>query len=232
MGSPRFRLDLERFERNIEKIRDEVAALAPGPSPTILPVTKYLDSDDCRRLHDHGYGPLGENRADALVEKAGDEPNPSDWHFIGHLQRNKISRVLLRISLLHSLDNERLASEIEDWGARESRPVEVLVQVNISGEMSKGGLTIAEARAKIPTWTERFRFVRVRGLMTMAPLEDPEASRPCFRGLRELRDDLRGLLAPEARDEFSELSMGMSNDYRIATLEGATLLRLGQLLYE
>lgn len=223
-------LDLDRFRERHRIVSDEVAALAPGVAPRIVVVTKYLVPADTRRLIEAGFSPLGENRAPDLEEKHADGDGDA-WHFIGHLQRNKLGKVLPRIGLLHSIDSQRLAESVENWLEREQRTLGGLVQVNVSGESSKGGLEPEEALARVPEWVRQFSHLRLGGLMTMAPFEDPELTRPVFRAARELRDRIREALPAETAADFSELSMGMSNDYTIATEEGATLLRLGSLLY-
>ncbi len=226
------RLDLVRFEERLGCLRDEVAALSPGRPPAIIVVTKYLSAEDTRRLRAAGIAPLAENRAAELAEKTGSDDREA-WHFVGHLQRNKIATVLPRVGLLHALDSRRLAAALEAWLEKgEKGWCTCLVQVNNSGEASKGGLAPADAEREIPLWVAEFPRVRIRGLMTMAPPIAAERCRPCFAGLRELRDRIRPRLPPEAAAGFVELSMGMSNDYRVAVAEGATLLRIGTRLYE
>lgn len=219
------------FEENYRRLRDELSSA--GSSAKIVAVTKYLEPSDCARLRAAGYGPLGENRSDDLIRKSGDEPVRENWHFIGHLQRNKIPKVLPRISLLHSLDNEPLAAAMNRWlESQDSAPLDCLVQVNVAGEVSKGGLTVDAAEQCVPDWSTRYPLLRLCGLMTMAPHVAPAECRQVFGALRELRDNLSAALPAEMRARFTELSMGMSNDYRIAAEEGATLIRLGRILYE
>ena len=160
---------------------------------------------------------FGENRAQELVQKA--DAVPAEWHFIGHLQTNKVRQVVGRATLIHGVDSLALAEEI----ARRKGPP-VLVQVNTSGEESKSGVDPAEA---IRFCTEVAGVCELRGLMTIpAPTEDPEGSRSAFRALREL--------AAEGRAKglgTQELSMGMSDDFEVAIEEGATLVRLGTILF-
>lgn len=229
-------LDLDRFRARYAEICDEIAtisepsskSMASDPAPRIVVVSKYLDTSDARALIDAGISPLGENRAPELEAKQRPEDGPA-WHFIGHLQRNKIAKVISRVGCVHSIDSARLAEAIDSALEEADQTLSGLVQINVSGETSKGGLTPDQALDQIPDWARRFSHLRLHGLMTMAPLSDPEEARPVFRALRELRDRLRDRL--QAPDEFRELSMGMSNDYRIACEEGATLLRVGSTLY-
>ncbi|MEM7263996.1 MAG: YggS family pyridoxal phosphate-dependent enzyme [Planctomycetota bacterium] len=227
----RLELDLDRFREQHARVKSELEAVAgDGTAPRIVSVTKYLSSADTDRLGAAGFHPLGENRANDLLTKTESKLEPDRWHFIGSIQRNKVNKIVPRVAMLHAVDSERLflavASELE----RNPAPLSVLIQVNVSGEESKSGLTLDEARRAVPRWCEH-DGVQVAGLMTMAPLLDPEECRPYFRALRELRDEIRSELPEELADPFRELSMGMSNDYRIAAEEGATLVRLGRLLY-
>jgi pyridoxal phosphate enzyme (YggS family) len=152
---------------------------------------------------------------------------PVRWHLIGHLQRNKV-RFLPRFALFHALDSARLADAINELGSEAGRPVDGLVQVNVAGEESKGGFARHEWSAE----ADRLRAlpgqgVRVRGIMTMAPLDaDDRMLRTVFAGAREARDVFRA-----AGHDATELSMGMSNDYEVAVEEGATVVRLGTILF-
>ena len=231
----RIPLDLEIFERRWSEIGAELAEASPLPTPpTVVVVSKYLEPADTRALRDAGYAPLGENRAPDLADKAaaGIAAGERGWHFIGHLQRNKVNKVLPLVDLVHAVDSERLATAIDRWAGSEEETVRALVEVNVSGEESKGGLTPEAALAALPEWAERFAGIEFAGLMTMAPFVAAEETRPFFRGLRELRDRIRDQLPAAAAEAFTELSMGMSNDYRVAASEGATIVRIGRTLYE
>ncbi len=225
--------DLNRFRSRYTEVRARVAELSGDREPpTIVVVSKYLTPEECQLLRADGYGPLGENRAQELERKVNSGEDRDGWHFIGHMQRNKVDLVLTRVGRIHSVDSERLARTIDRWiEETSSEPMPCLVQVNISGEGSKGGLAPYQARELIPTWIDAFPGLRIEGLMTMAPDLEPEASRPVFRSLRDLRDEIAAELPGESSEQFRELSMGMSGDYEVATEEGATLLRLGRMLY-
>jgi pyridoxal phosphate enzyme (YggS family) len=151
------------------------------------------------------------------------------WHLIGHLQRNKVDRTLPLIHLIHSADSVRLLLALESAAARLGRVVPVLLEVNASGEESKGGFAPRDLAA-LADELNGLSHVQVRGLMTMAALQEPEACRPTFRRLRELRDRLRVDLG--GSHQVEHLSMGMSNDFEVAIEEGATLVRLGSVLFE
>jgi pyridoxal phosphate enzyme (YggS family) len=197
---------------------------------TIVAVTKYIGVEETKSLIEAGQYDLGENRIQVALPKLEAIPEESGvrWHFIGHLQTNKVKDVLGRFCMIHSLDRLQLAKEIDKRANKLGLTVPCLVQVNVSGEETKGGFSPEELEDFLLTVKE-MKGVEVRGLMTMAPAtDDPETVRPVFRGLRELRDDLlaRGILPAGAR----ELSMGMSGDFEVAVEEGATLVRIGSVL--
>ena len=187
---------------NYERIRAEV-----GDAVTIVAATKYVSVADMAVLAEAGVPVVGENRAQDLERKHAEYGDAFRWHFIGHLQSNKAKVVNRLCELVHSLDSESAARKLT---------VPALVEVNLSGEESKSGIEPDE----LPRFLELYS--EVRGLMTMPPeTADPEASRSYFRRLRELAEQ-HGL---------TELSMGTSQDYRVAAEEGATLVRVGSVLY-
>ena len=178
-----------------------------GERVTIVAATKYVSLDDMAVLAEAGIEVVGENTAQALEAKHGRYASAFRWHFIGHLQSRKARTVNRICELVHSLASESAARRLS---------VPALVEVNLAGESTKSGI----APDELPRFLELYGDVR--GLMTMPPLaDDPVASRPYFRRLRELADD-HGL---------SELSMGTSQDYRVAAEEGATFVRVGSALW-
>jgi len=192
---------------------------------TIVAVTKTHGPDAVQAAVSAGLGDVGENKVQEALAKMDAVDAPVRWHLIGHLQRNK-AKAVPRFHLVHSLDGGRLADAVNAIGERETNPIDVLVQMNVAGEESKGGYSPRELAAE----ADRLRAMaglRVRGVMTMAPLDANERTlREVFRGARESRDVLRAAGHPA-----TELSMGMSNDYEIAVEEGATLVRLGTVLF-
>lgn len=196
----------------IEAARARSGEAASGVK--LVAVTKTVSARVAALVVELGLTDLGESRPQALWQKAAAVPGAA-WHLIGHLQRNKLERTIPLVSLVHSVDSERLLHALDAFGRARGAPVPVLLEVNCSGEAAKGGFAPdAVPVAPLPG-------VQVRGLMTMAALEgDP---RPTFARLRELRD----ALVPGG-----ELSMGMSNDFEVAVEEGATLVRLGTTLFE
>jgi pyridoxal phosphate enzyme (YggS family) len=191
---------------------------------TLIAVTKTVSIDVADLLPPLGLLDLGENRPQELWRKAAALPRTVRWHLIGHLQRNKIERTVPLVHLIHSVDSQRLLQALDEL----DRPVEVLLEVNASGEESKHGFRPDEVPALTDTLAGLKR-VRVRGLMTMAAFEeDPQRCRPTFTLLRNLRDRLQQALGETHR--LAHLSMGMSNDFEVAVEEGATLIRLGTVL--
>ena len=196
-------LSADEVRSNYERIRGEV-----GEEVTIVAATKYVALEDMAALAEAGVAVVGENRAQDLEAKHGTYGDAFRWHFIGHLQSRKAKIVNRTCELVHSLSSESAAKRLE---------IPALVEVNLSGEETKSGVPEAELDALLEAYPQ------VQGLMTMPPeTEDPEASRPYFRRLRELAAE-RGL---------AELSMGTSQDYRVAVEEGATLIRIGSVLYQ
>jgi pyridoxal phosphate enzyme (YggS family) len=194
---------------------------------TLVAVTKTASVEVAAIAFQLGMLDLGESRAQELWKKAAAIPT-ARWHLIGHLQRNKIDRTIPLVSLVHSVDSERVLLALDAFGKKQGKPVPVLLEVNCSREAAKGGF----APETVPAVCDNalsLAGVSLRGLMTMAAYsENPEDARPTFAELRQLRETLRtrtGLPLPE-------LSMGMSGDFEVAVEEGATLVRVGSTLFE
>lgn len=200
------------------------------PIPRMVAVTKYADLDWVRELVKIGQRWLGESRPQQLIERAGQFGPEIEWHLIGTLQRNKVRAVLPHAALIHSVDSIRLLERIDVVATELQLKPRVLLQVNVSGEASKQGFAADDLLVQWRSITAH-QHVEIAGLMTMAPLvDDPEQARRTFRGLRQLRDQLRQRTGNPTL--LSELSMGMSNDFEVAIEEGATLYRIGSLLFE
>ena len=192
----------EEIRSRYAAIRDEV-----GPNVTVVAATKYVSIDDMAALAEAGVEVVGENRAQDMEAKHAVYGDAFRWHFIGHLQSRKAKVVNRICELVHSLDSESAAQRLA---------IPALIEVNLSGEATKSGVAPDQLNAFLELYGD------VRGLMTMPPLaEGPEASRPYFRRLRELAGE-HGL---------RELSMGTSQDYRVAAEEGATYVRVGSVLW-
>ena len=193
----------EQIAARLARVREEV-----GPDVTIVAATKYVAVDDMAALAEAGIDIVGENRAQDLEEKHAAHGDAFRWHFIGHLQSRKAKLVSGICELVHSLDSVSAAKRLE---------IPALIQVNLAGEESKSGVPPEGLQELLDLYPD------IRGLSTMPPFaQDPEASRPHFRKLRELAEE-HGL---------TELSMGTSQDYAVAAEEGATMIRIGSVLYQ
>ena len=213
----------------VAEIRGLLAAAAArgghGQSVRLVAVTKTHGPEAAIEAWEAGVPDCGENKVQEALGKMGAVDVPVVWHLIGHLQRNKVNE-LEHFALFHALDSRRLADAVCEYGLRRERAVDALIQVNASGELSKGGYSPEELRAEADRLTG-MPGIRVVGAMTMAPLDASElVLRQTFAGARHARQVLA-----DAGHPATELSMGMSNDYEIAAEEGATLVRLGTALF-
>ncbi len=227
-------LQMADIGANVARVRARIAeaALRGGRRPesvTLIGVTKTVGLDRVREVVACGVRALGENRVQEARVKVAEVVGVA-WHLIGSLQRNKVKEALRLFEVIHSVDSLGLAEEVSRRsGEREgSRPVDVLIQVNVSEEPQKHGAP-REGTEPLVAQVLRLPGVRLRGLMGMAPLvSDPEEARPYFRRLRELRDRIRERLPDAGVDD---LSMGMTDDFEIAIEEGATMVRVGRALF-
>ena len=234
-----------------ESVKKQIAEAArrAGRSPAevaLIAVTKYADPEQVRARAQLGHRDFGENRVQHLIQQAGmleeffarrkiahsvaqGEFEPVRWHMVGHLQRNKAKKAVEICRLIHSVDSLRLAEEIQAAATRREQPVDVLVQVNCSGEAGKFGCPLPAA-GHLAEQIDTMMQVRVRGLMTMAPYSaNPEDSRGCFTRCRELFEEIRRDGLSEGR--FDILSMGMSGDFAVAIEEGSNLVRVGTAIF-
>ena len=196
-----------------------------GQRTAIVAVTKTHGPEAVAAAWDAGMADIGENRVQEALGKMGEVTVPVRWHLIGHLQRNKVGS-LDRFSLFHALDSARLADAVNRFGADRERAVDVLLQVNPAGEDTKGGFDMRAVEAEAARLLA-MRGLRVIGAMTIARLGANEVElRETFAAVREARDILA-----RAGHPATELSMGMSNDFEVAVEEGATIVRLGSLLF-
>ncbi|WP_304458361.1 YggS family pyridoxal phosphate-dependent enzyme [Alicyclobacillus sendaiensis] len=226
-------MDYGFVPQRVEEIRARVARACArsGRDPAavrLVAVIKTATPDVLPALLAAGIRDVAENRWQMARDKLAHPAAPSfEWHFIGTLQTNKVKYVVPRFAWVHSLDRPELARALSEEAVRRGALVNVLVQVNISGETQKHGVAPEEAEDLVRLARD-LPGLAVRGLMTMAPMVDePEDVRYVFTGLRALRDDLKSRLGLEA---FDELSMGMSDDFEVAVEEGATMIRIGRRL--
>lgn len=250
-------IDTKDLKSRFVEVKQRIAEAAErsGRAPAsvhLVAVTKYAAIDQIRELVQLGHRDLGENHIANLVSRAAlvDEwaarsrampsslpvaglpdliASPIRWHLIGPVQTNKVRKALELVRLIHTVDNLRVAEALHEEALNRDEPCEVLVQINASGELSKGGLALPAVPYIIET-IEGMTSLRCRGIMTMAPHEaDPEATRMTFRRAREVFEDIRtqGIAGPA----FDILSMGMSNDYEIAIAEGGNIVRIGSAIF-
>lgn len=222
---------VDRFGQNLSAVQKRIDAAAQRSGRDagdiqLVAVSKYVDAKMTGRLIQGGAKVLGENRPQALDEKVNALADVDvQWHLIGHLQRNKVKRVVSQATLIHSVDSIRLIDAIEKSAADQSLVVDVLLEVNVSGEAAKHGFSADQLTAALDH-AGSCDHVKVTGLMCMAGLASDCANvRSEFAALRKLRDDL-------ADPQLVHLSMGMSGDFEIAIEEGATLVRVGSMLFE
>ena len=213
------------------KAKIAAACARSGRDPAdvlIVAVTKTHGPETVEEAVRAGLAVIGENKVQEAEWKKPASPSGPEWHLIGHLQGNKVRRALETFAFIHSVDSAKLADRIDAIAEETGARPRILLEVNVSGEKSKSGMRPEDVADTVAHIAARCRRTTVEGLMTMAPFsENPEDSRPYFRRLREIRDDVQaktGVALPT-------LSMGMSGDYEVAVEEGATMVRLGTVLF-
>ena len=193
----------------------------------LVAVSKTNPPEAIREVFEAGQRAFGESRVQEALQKLDALPSEIEWHFIGHLQTNKIRKVVGRFALFHGVDNQNLALQMNRIAGELGVTANVLLEVNVSGEESKFGFDPKTLPAALEVLLP-LPFLRIQGLMTMAPYsDDPETARPYFAKLRELRDRL----AAETGNPLPELSMGMSGDFEQGIAEGATIVRVGSAIF-
>lgn len=239
------------FHKVNDRIADAAARRGRNRDDVVMvAVTKYASPDQIRNIVELGQADLGENRVQQLTQRVpqlaeflsrkktlsgasarSDDATPDKvrWHMLGQLQRNKVKQVAPHVDLIHSVDSLRLAEELHNYAARLEITIDILIQVNVSGESSKSGIVPAAVSHLVES-IDTMMHLRPRGLMTMAPhTDDPEETRPVFARTAEIFEDVKG--RDFAGDHFNILSMGMTNDFEIAIEEGANIVRIGRALF-
>lgn len=225
---------LEDVAANVRAVEARIARAARnrGRSPDeilLVAVSKAIDAERIRQAIAAGVPALGENRVQEAKGKISLLGRQVPWHLVGALQTNKAKDAVLLFDLIHSLDRVELGRELDRRARSVSKVIEALVQVNLAGEATKGGFPPDDLKNALEALAP-LTGIRVRGLMTIPPLaEDPEASRPWFRQLRELATFVNGWGLD--RVEMTHLSMGMSGDFEVAVEEGATMVRIGTAIF-
>ena len=254
MSSPR-RAESASLDDNFRAVNDRIADAAARAGKSredvvMIAVSKYALPDQIRHLVELGQADFGENRVQQLAQRVpqlseflsrkrtlagasarGNDLTPEKvrWHMLGELQRNKVKQVVPHVDLIHSVGSLRLAEELHNYAARLDIVIDILVQVNVSGEASKSGIS-PPAVVHLIESIDTMLHLRPRGLMTMAPqVEDPEQVRPVFARTAEIFNDVKS--AGVGGSHFNALSMGMSDDFEVAIEEGANVVRLGRALF-
>lgn len=226
---------MENIKKNLNEIRDNIKEYTrcsnrDDKDVMLLAVTKTVDVDAVIEAINNGVTDVGENKPQELARKydiIGDKVN---WHLIGSLQTNKVKYIIDKVYMIHSLDREVLCDEIQKRAEKIDRLINCLVQVNISEEESKHGLSENEVIDFIKTVSEKYKNIRIKGLMTMAPFTDQEDEiREVFSGLKNLSIEISKLNISNISMDY--LSMGMSNDYKIAIEEGSNIIRIGTSIF-
>lgn len=197
----------------------------------LVAVSKTHSTSTIMEAYDMGHRVFGENRVQEMIEKAEQLPDDIDWHMIGHLQSNKVKYIAPYIGLIHSVDTMRLLRTIDREGEKNNRVISVLLQVHIAQEQSKFGLTEEKLFELVEEYSaNKFANVKVKGLMGMATFtDDKEQVRSEFKHLKALFDKVKTKL--DDADSFTELSMGMTDDYLIAIEEGSNIVRIGSAIF-
>ena len=219
---------MSKIKENLERIKTQVAPY----NPRIVAVTKYFDETKLIEYYNLGIREFGENRVQDALQKMEKLPEGilegSKFHLIGHLQSNKVKLAVGKFDLIHSVDSLKLAQRISDEAQRQGIVQKVLIQVNNANEESKFGFDPEEIKTCFNEIL-KLKHIKVEGLMNIAPLlDDVVLLRELFKKIKHLKDELES----EYKVELREISMGMSNDYMMALEEGATIIRLGRILFK
>jgi len=219
---------------NIRMIRERIAAAAAraGRDPDgiqLMAVSKTVPPERILQAVDAGITLFGENYVQEAREKIPAIGHNLSWHMIGHLQTNKVKYVITLFDWIHSVDRLELARELDKRAGQQARKLQVLIEVNVSGEASKSGAEPSQV-LELVRQISGLPHLNVRGLMTLPPYsDDPEQSRPYFQALSQLRDEISVAAIPNIR--MDELSMGMTDDFEVAIEEGATIIRVGRAIF-
>lgn len=226
---------MENIRENIESIRKRIADAAKRAGRDVddiklISVTKTVDVDKVVEAIAAGALDAGENKPQELARKYEVLGDKIRWHQIGSLQTNKVKYIIDKVCIIHSLDREGLAEEIDKRANKAGRVIDCLVQVNISGEESKHGMSREEVEPFVRLVAEKYPNIKIKGLMTMAPFDaERDEIRKVFRELKGLSDEINNMNIGNV--EMKELSMGMTNDFEIAVEEGATMVRVGTAIF-
>lgn len=221
------------IKENIEKIIENIKKYSPYPEKVkLVAVTKYVDETKMQEIIECGHNVFGENKAQVIREKVDYFKQKNidvEWHFIGNLQKNKVKYIVNDVTLIHSVNKLTLAQEIDKKAKQLNKTVNVLLEINVFGEESKQGYSLDELIEDL-TELKELKNINIKGLMTMAPLNvDEKVTRKVFSDLLKIKNELN---EKYFNNSLTELSMGMSEDYKIALEEGSTIIRIGSNLFK
>lgn len=218
------------IKNNLDDISSRIKAAAEksgrrAEDIKLIAVTKTVEVERIKQVYDYGILNMGENRVQELMDKYDKLPLDCKWHLIGHLQTNKVKYIIDKVEMIHSVDSIELAKEINSKAAKCGKKMDILLQVNVSGEESKFGVRPEEVYDKIDIISQ-MTSIALRGLMTIAPYaQNPQDIRPVFRNLYNIYIDIKNKRIDNVNMDY--LSMGMSNDFEVAIEEGANIVRIG-----
>ena len=225
---------MEDIKKNIETVRGQISDAAAvvgetGDDVILVAVSKTRTPEEVNTAIDAGVTDIGENKVQEIMDKY-DDIKPVRWHLIGHLQTNKVKYIIDKVDMIHSVDSLKLAKEIDKRAKAAEKTMDILVQINPAEEESKFGVTIEGAGDLVRDILENCENIRIRGLMSVAPIvEDPRDVKPFFDGVKAKYDELAQIDDPKL--DFKYLSMGMSHDFPVAIEAGANMVRVGSAIF-
>ena len=225
---------MEDIKKNLETVRGQIAEAAQtvgrdGDDVILVAVSKTRTPEEINTAIDAGTTDIGENKVQEIMDKY-DDVKPVRWHMIGHLQTNKVKYIIDKVDMIHSVDSIKLAKEIDKRAKAHNKTMDILVQINPAEEESKFGVTIEGAGDLVREILENCENIRIRGLMSVAPIaEDPRDVKPFFDGVKAKYDELAQIDDPKL--DFKYLSMGMSHDFAVAIEAGSNLVRVGSAIF-
>lgn len=221
------------IKENIEEIYEDIKKYSPYPEKVkLIAVTKYIDEAKMQEIIENDHNVFGENKAQVIREKIDYFKQKNidvEWHFIGNLQKNKVKYIVNDVALIHSVNKLSLAQEIDKKAKQINKVINILLEINIFGEESKQGYSFDELLKDLDS-LKALENINIKGLMTMAPLNvDEEITRKVFSDLSKIKNELN---EKYFNNSLTDLSMGMSGDYKIALEEGSTIIRIGTNLFK
>ena len=225
---------MEDIKKNLETVRGQISEAAQtvgrdGDDVSLVAVSKTRTPEEINIAIDAGTTDIGENKVQEIMDKY-DDVKPVRWHMIGHLQTNKVKYIIDKVDMIHSVDSIKLAKEIDKRAKAHNKTMDILVQINPAEEESKFGVTIEGAGDLVREILENCENIRIRGLMSVAPIaEDPRDVKPFFDGVKAKYDELAQIDDPKL--DFKYLSMGMSHDFAVAIEAGSNLVRVGSAIF-